>query len=101
MKRVLALAVVLGVCAAIGLANDEHAKGSATEATITKLDNANKSMVVKTADGKEMTIYWNESTKMHGDLKEGQTIHFRTSEKDGKIWATSVHSGKMKKEKAS
>jgi hypothetical protein len=48
-----------------------------------------------------MTIYWNESTKMHGDLKEGQTIHFRTSEKDGKIWATSVHSGKMKKEKAS
>ncbi|HEY6930112.1 MAG TPA: hypothetical protein VJA66_10585 [Thermoanaerobaculia bacterium] len=101
MKRVLALAAVLGFCAAIGLANAEHAKGSATEATITKLDNTNKSMVVKTADGKEMTIYWNESTKMHGDLKEGETIHVRTSEKDGKTWATSVHTGKMKKEKAS
>jgi hypothetical protein len=102
MKRVLALAAVLGFCAAIGLANAEHAKGgTATEATITKLDNANKSMVVKTADGKEMTIYWNEATKMKGDLKEGETIHVRTSEKDGKIWATSVHSGKMKKEKAS
>ena len=101
MKRVLALAAVLGFCAAIGLANAERAKGSATEATITKLDNANKSMVVKTADGKEMTIYWNESTKMHGDLKEGDTIHVRTAEKDGKIWATSVHTGKVKKEKSS
>jgi len=101
MKRVLALAAVLGFCAAIGLANAEHAKSPATEATITKLDNASKSMVVKTTDGKEMTIYWNESTKMHGDLKEGETIHVRTSEKDGKIWATSVHTPKAKKEKAS
>ena len=101
MKRVLALAAVLGFCAAIGLANAEHGKGTATEATITKLDNANKSMVVKTADGKEMTIYWNESTKVKGELKEGEMIHVRTSEKDGKTWATSVHVGHAKKEKAS
>lgn len=97
MKRVLALAAVFAFVAAIGLANAEHGKGNATEATITKLDSAGKSMVVKTADGKEMTIYWNESTKVKGELKEGETIHVRTSEKDGKTWATSVHVGKMKK----
>ena len=52
------------------------------------------------ADGKEMTIYWNESTKVKGELKEGETVHVRTSDKDGKTWATSVHVGKMKKKAA-
>lgn len=94
MKKVLALAVVFALCAAVGLA---HGKGKATEATISKLDTAGKSMVVKTADGKEMTIYWNDDTKVQGVLKEGETIHVKTSEKDGKTWATSVHVGKMKK----
>jgi len=98
MKKVLALAAVLGFCAAIGLANGEHGKGHATEATITKLDTAGKSMVVKTSDGKEMTLYWNDATKVSGgELKEGETIHFTSSEKDGKTWATSVHVGAMKK----
>lgn len=97
MKKMLGLAVVFALSAAIGLANAEHGKGTSTEATITKLDSAAKSMVVKTADGKEMTIYWNESTKVKGELKEGETVHVRTSEKDGKTWATSVHVGKMKK----
>jgi hypothetical protein len=97
MKKVLALAAVLGFCAAIGLANAGHGKGHATEATITKLDTAGKSMVVKTADGKEMTIYWNDATKVSGgELKEGETVHFTSTSKDGKTWATSVHVGAMK-----
>ena len=90
MKKALALSMVILFCAAIGLAH-----GTATEATITKLDMAGKSMVVKTADGKDMTIYWNDATKVQGTLKEGETIHVKTSEKDGKTWATSVHVGKM------
>jgi hypothetical protein len=95
MKKAFALAVVLVFCAALGLAHG--AGGKATEATISKLDMAGKSMVVKTADGKEMTLYWNDDTKVQGTLKEGETIHVKTSDKDGKTWATWVHVGKMKK----
>jgi len=91
MKKILSLAVALAFCAAVGLA---HGKGGGMEGTITKLDQAGKSMVVKTADGKEMTIYWNDQTKLSGDpLKEGATVHFKSSEKDGKVWATSVYVG--------
>jgi hypothetical protein len=91
MKKAFALGVVLVFCAAIGLAHGGHA----TEATITKLDTAGKSMVVRTADGKDLTIYWNDATKVQGILKEGETVHVKTSEKDGKTWATWVHVGKM------
>ena len=98
MKKALALGLVLVFCAAIGLAkNEPMGKSAATEATISKLDMAGKSMVVKTADGKEMTIYWNDATKVQGTLKEGETVHVKTSEKDGKTWATWVHVGRMEK----
>ena len=90
MKKALALAVVLVFCAAVGLA---HGKDGGMAGTITKVDQASKSMVVKTADGKEMTVYWNDSTKVEGTLKEGETVHFKSSDKDGKTWATSVHVG--------
>lgn len=94
MKKALALGVLIAMCAAFGLAGSgDH--GKATEATITKLDMAGKSMVVKTADGKDMTIYWNEETKVQGTLKEGETVHVKTADKDGKTWATYVHVGKM------
>jgi hypothetical protein len=91
MKKVLSLALVLVFSAGLALA---HGKGGGMEGTITKLDQTAKTMVVKTADGKEMTIYWNDQTKLGGDpLKEGAIVHFRSSEKDGKTWATSVHVG--------
>ena len=95
MKKALALAVLIAVCAAVGLAASGDHMAKATEATITKLDMSGKSMVVKTADGKEMTLYWNDTTKVQGTLKEGETVHVKTSEKDGKTWATWVHVGKM------
>ncbi|MEP6994378.1 MAG: hypothetical protein ABI968_07650 [Acidobacteriota bacterium] len=98
MKKALALGVMVVLCAAIGLAHD--AKGGSTEATITKLDMAGKSMVVKTADGKDMTIYWNDATQVQGTLKEGETVHVKTSDKDGKTWATWVHVGKMENKAA-
>lgn len=96
MKKALVLAVVAVFCAVVGLAN-EHGKmgGKSVEGTITKVDNAGKSIVVKTADGTETTVYWNDTTKVQGSLKEGETVHVKTSEKDGKVWATYVHVGKM------
>jgi uncharacterized protein (DUF1684 family) len=96
MKKALAFGLVLVFCAAVGLAHGHDA----TEATITKLDMASKSMVVKTADGKDLTIYWNDATKVQGTLKEGETVHVKTSDKDGKTWATWVHVGKMEKKAA-
>jgi len=90
MKKAIALGIVLVFCAAVGLAH-----GKATEATITKVDMAGKSMVVKTADGKDMTIYWDETTKVQGTPKEGETVHFTTVDKGGKSMAKWVHVGKM------
>lgn len=90
MKKVLTFAVALVFCAAVGLA---HGKGHGTSATITKVDMAAKSMVVKTVDGKDMTIYWNDDTKLTGVPKEGETVHFRSADKDGKTLATSVYVG--------
>jgi len=90
MKKALALGIVLVFCAAVGLAH-----GKATEATITKVDMAGKSMVVKGADGKETTLYWNESTKLQGTPKEGEMVHYKAADKDGKSWASWVHVGAM------
>jgi hypothetical protein len=88
MKRFSAHALVF--CSGLALAHGHH---GGTAATITKVDMAAKSMVVKTVDGKDMTIYWNDDTKLTGTPKEGETVHFKSSEKDGKTWATSVYVG--------
>ena len=90
MRKAVVLSLVFAFCAAVGLAH-----GKATEATITKVDMAAKSMVVKTVDGKDMTIYWNDTTKLQGVPKEGEPVQVKTSDKDGKTWATWVHVGKM------
>jgi hypothetical protein len=92
MKKALSLGLVLVFCATFALAH-----GKATEATITKVDMAGKSMVVKTADGKDMTIYWNDATKLQGTPKEGELVHFTSTEKDGKATASWIHVGKMEK----
>lgn len=98
MKKVLALAVVAVFCAVVGLAG-QHMDGKSISGTISKVDMAGKSMVVKTADGKETTIYWNDSTKVQGTPKEGEMVHVKAAEKDGKTWASSVHVGAMQPKK--
>ncbi len=103
MKKVLALVVVAVLCTAVvALAGDDKTKmgGKSMEGTISKVDMAGKMMMVKGADGKEAAIYWNDSTKVEGgELKEGSLVHYKGAEKDGKMWATWVHVGEMKKGK--
>ena len=101
MKKVFAFSVAALFClAVVALAGDEKMgdkKGPAMEAKIVKVDTAGKMMTVKDSAGKESTIYWNDSTKVSGEeLKEGATVHYKASEKDGKMWATWVHVGEMK-----
>jgi hypothetical protein len=72
--------------------------GKMMEGTISKVDMAGKMMMVKDADGKESAVYWNDTTKVEGgDLKEGSKVHYKGETKDGKMWASWVHVGEMKK----
>ncbi len=103
MKKVFALSLVAVLClAVVAVAGDDKmGKGKmdgATEGTVSKLDMTGKMMMVKDSAGKESTIYWNDSTKVEGgELKEGALVHYKGAEKDGKMWATWVHVGEMKK----
>jgi len=102
MRKVWALAIVAVLClAVVAVAGDDKMgkmDGKKVEGTISKLDMAGKSMTVKDASGAETTVYWSDATKVEGgDLKEGQTVHVKAAEKDGKMWASWVHVGEMKK----
>ncbi|HEY6928712.1 MAG TPA: hypothetical protein VJA66_03455 [Thermoanaerobaculia bacterium] len=103
MRKILALSAVAAFCiAVVALAGDDkvsgheghHGKGG----TITKVDTAGKMMMVKGSDGKETAVYWNDSTKVEGDqMKEGMKVHYKGESKDGKMTASWVHVGEMKK----
>ncbi|HEY7369787.1 MAG TPA: hypothetical protein VIA29_07855 [Thermoanaerobaculia bacterium] len=98
MKRIVALSVVALLCLSVAAYAGGGMKDSKS-ATIVSVDNASKSMVVKSADGKEWTLYWNDATKVEGgEVKAGEMIHFKADkDKDGKAWASWIHVGEMKK----
>ena len=97
MKKILALSVAAVICLSV-VAFAGHDKGDHKQGgTITKLNVDGKVMTVKDKDGKEWEINWNDSTKVEGsELKEGEIVHFKATEKDGKFWATWVHVGEIK-----
>ena len=103
MKKVFALSLVAVLClAVVAVAGDDKMAGKdkspTMEGTITKVDMAGKMMMVKDSAGKESAIYWTDKTKVAGDeLKEGSLVHWKGMEKEGKMWATWVHVGEMKK----
>ncbi|MDQ6891825.1 MAG: hypothetical protein M3167_04010 [Acidobacteriota bacterium] len=104
MKKVFALSLVAVLClAVVAVAGDDKMAGkdkagATMEGTISKVDMAGKMMMVKDSAGKESTVYWTDKTKVAGDeLKEGSLVHWKGMEKDGKMWATWVHVGEMKK----
>lgn len=102
MRKILALSFVAVLVAVVSLAGekmgDKKPMGKVNEGEITKLDMAGKMMMVKDSSGKETAVYWNDSTKTAGDeMKEGAKVHWTGMEKDGKMWATWVHVGEMKK----
>lgn len=101
MKKALALAVAAVIClSAAALAGGDKMGEKKMGGTITKLDTGSKTMMVKDKDNKEWEINWNDSTKVEGgELKEGEMVHFKATEKDGKMWATWLHVGEMKEMK--
>jgi len=65
--------------------------------TISSVDNNAKSMVVKDADGKEVTIFWTDTTRLSGELTQGAAVNLQTTEQDGKTVATSIQVSSSKK----
>jgi hypothetical protein len=66
--------------------------------TVTSVDNASKSFVVKDdATGKETTVYWDGSTKMNGELKVGSMVAIQSSDSSGKTLATTIDIKSAKK----
>jgi hypothetical protein len=106
MKTLLAVVVVAGLMALPVRATDEVV--SAIHGTITKLDSATRTAVVKTADGTEHTIHFVDKTAVHGaeatatgskdafhGLKEGSEVAVHYTEKGGDKTAVEVdHLGK-------
>ena len=120
MKRSLTLLLSLTLCTGAVLFADDSAKkddsmksdsmksGSmktdmksarmmTAKGTITKMDKDGKTMTLKSSRGKEITMSWDDSTKVTGDMKEGSpaTVHYMM--RDGKMMAHDMKmSGGMK-----
>jgi len=104
LKRFLSLCLALSICTgAVVFADDTMKKDDSMKSdsmkstkmmtakgTIMKMDKDSKMMTMKNAKGKEMTMYWDDSTKMMGDMKEGSmaTVHYMMH--DGKMMAHDV-----------
>jgi Cu/Ag efflux protein CusF len=105
MRKLLVFALaaaflVSGV--AIASAQSQSAPSQSTSmkslrGTISSVDNNAKSMVVKDADGKEVTVFWTDSTRLSGELTQGATVNLQTTEQDGKTMATSIQVSSSKK----
>ena len=117
LKRAIALAVAAVLAVALGaLAQDptpaqdpalaqEPTGGDLKVGTVTRLDTAAKMISVKATnkegvpapgmDAKDVTIYWDQATKVEGTIREGELISFRAAQKDGKTVATFIRVGKV------
>jgi hypothetical protein len=92
-KKMLAVSLTLVLClSAIALAadNDKEMKGTSLQGTITKVDAADKALTVRDNSGTETTVFWDESTRINGNLKEGSMASLTLADKDGKKLATSI-----------
>jgi Domain of unknown function (DUF5666) len=76
----------------------QQAAPSSIRGTITSVDNTAKSFVVKDdSTGKEVTVYWDSSTKVNGDLKVGSQVSLQTTDQSGRTMATSIDAKAAKK----
>lgn len=106
MKKILALVIAMGLVASTTFAATQQvprekageqgsqsapAKAKSIRGTVVKVDNSAKSMIVQPDSGKELTVFWNDTTSIDGgELKEGATVALETSQQDGKTFATSI-----------
>jgi len=92
MKKALgvALAAVI-VLSAVAMATQTATADKAISGTISRLDTAQKSMVIKDTSGKEVTVFWDDATRVAGgELREGSQVEVQAKDQDGKTFATSI-----------
>jgi Cu/Ag efflux protein CusF len=111
MKKILALAMAVGFVASTTLAATQQASRQKTDeqsspsaqaksirGTVLTVDNSAKSMTVRNDSGKELTVFWNDTTRVEGgELKEGATVALETSLQNGKMFASSIQITSAKK----
>jgi hypothetical protein len=110
MKRIILSAAIAASLAAAPmalLAQDQDGPQSskntqqtamAMHGTVTSVDNNAKSFVLKDdVSGKEVTVYWDSSTKVNGDLKAGSMVSLQTTDQGGRTVATSIDAKASKK----
>lgn len=105
MKRIAGLALSALLCSSVVvLAQDSmkhdsmkkdssmsSSKMAACKGTITKMDKDAKMMTMKESNGKESTCYWNDSTKMTGEMKEGAKATVKCEMQGDKMMAKEIH----------
>ncbi len=92
-KRLAGISVVAIVClATLALAAPDPSRTDSKTVTgvISQVDLTAKSMVVKESSGTEVTVFWNDATRVTGDLREGSAVKVTAKEEGGKTWATSI-----------
>jgi hypothetical protein len=68
----------------------KHMKMMSAKGTVTKMDKDGKMMMMKNSKGKEMTMYWDDSTKVTGDMMEGSKAQVHYMMRDGKMMVHDV-----------
>jgi Domain of unknown function (DUF5666) len=116
MKRlILSAAIVAALAATTAIAQEKpqdpaqqpearqsssqsQAAATSVKGTVSSVDQSGKSFVVKDdATGKEVTVYWDSTTKLSGDLKPGSMVSVTTTDQGGKMMATSIDAKGAKK----
>jgi len=110
MKRIILSAAIAASLAAAPMAllaqdgsqsardNPSQKAAMTMHGTVTSVDNNAKSFVVKDdVSGKEVTVFWDSSTKVNGDLAVGSTVSLQTTDQGGRTVATSIDAKASKK----
>ena len=76
----------------------QQAQAATIKGTVASVDQSGNSFVVKDdATGKEVTVFWDSSTKVSGDLKPGSMVSIQTTDQGGNMMATSIDAKGAKK----
>jgi hypothetical protein len=92
-RKLVGLSAIALVCLAtlaVAAPDPSSNDSKSITGTISRVDMNSKTMVVKDASGNEITVYWNEATKVTGEPREGSQVRVDTREQDGKTWATTI-----------
>jgi hypothetical protein len=77
--------MLLVLVSAAALAQDRNIQG-----TVSRIDEKEKTLVVREGESGESTVFWTESTQVSGDLQEGAKVEVVAADAEGKLTAKSI-----------